>query len=227
MELLTAIGDDEKATLIEFYCQKERIGLTHALRLPGASSAYLCVHDENGDMIIAINDMALMDALPSDPPEAWLSIIQHSPLAILDANLPVPLFEAIVYAAKAPLLLDPVSTFKAERARRVIGRFAAVKPNRLEAKQLSGEDDPIKAAKWFHAQGVQKVFISLGADGVYFSDEGTQGILLAPQVAASDYTGAGDAMTGGIAYGMLMGHNAKGCALSGMEAVSDHLQSHR
>ncbi len=227
VELLTALGSDDAAVLLARRCEAEGVGLAHALRLPGASGAYLCVHDEGGDMTVAVNDMALLDTLPDTPPPAWLAALNAAPMAVLDANLPKPLFTALARSAKTPLLLDPVSGFKAERARDVIGLFAAVKPNRLEAKQLSGEDDPARAASWFLARGVRSVFISLGAEGVYWADAGSRGTLPAAHVHATGFTGAGDAMAAGIALGMLGGLDAEGCARSGMRAVADYLVQQR
>lgn len=224
VELATIIGNDAAAGLLIRLCEDEGIGLTYALRHDAPSSTYICIHDTLGDMTAAVNDMALLEAFTKDRLDALLPAINSVPLVIADANLPRDTLEALAYAAKPPLLLDPVSGFKAERVRDFIGQFTAIKPNRPEAEQLTGEADPERAAKWFLAQGVRKVFISLSAEGIYFADAVGCGYLPAPYLSVSSYTGAGDAMAAGIALGMLRDENAEACAKRGMEAAQRHLQ---
>ncbi len=223
VELVAPLGDDGAAALLRAQLSKEGIGLSHALSFSGPSCAYLCLHDEQGDMAAAVNDMALMDRFTPECLGALWPLLDGSPLVLADANLPEETLCALAERAKVPLFLDPVSGVKAGRARSVIGRFAAVKPNRLEAQSLSGEEDPARAAEWFLQEGVGRVFISLGAEGVYYASANERGRLPAVRVRQAHYTGAGDAMAAGIALGMLKGLDARGCAQSGMEAVVKHL----
>lgn len=225
VELITTLGRDAAAELLSARCAAEGIGLAHAFRLPFASSSYLCLHDADGDMAYAVNDMAILERFTPERLAPLLPVINAAPLAVVDANLPAETLEALALAATTPLLLDPVSTVKAERARGVIGRFAAVKPNRREAEQLSGESDLKKSANWFLRQGVGAIFISLGADGLYFADARAQGVLPAPKAQAHTYTGAGDALAAGIALGMLLGLSVRATAASGLKAVTNYFES--
>ena len=223
VELITALGDDDIAALLTSRLEREGVGLTHALRLSGGSSAYVCLHDTDGDMIAAVNDMGLLVALTPARLAPLLPAVNAAPLVIIDANPPMDTLEYLAEHAAAPLLLDPVSGFKAERVRRVIGRFAAVKPNLLEAERLSGERGPARAAAWFLAQGVSKVFISLGSEGCYYADAAGQGYLPAARLHARNCTGAGDAMVSGIARAMLQNAAARDAAAMGIAAVTEHL----
>lgn len=223
VELATVLGDDAAATLLAHCCAQAGIGLRHAARMAGASSTYLCLMDEAGDMLAAVNDMLLLDAYTPALAAQAMRAAGDVPLIVLDANLPRESIEAVAESAKAPLLLDPVSGFKFGRARRVIGRFAAIKPNWLEAAQMSGAATPREAAAWFLHAGVRQVFISLGGEGVYYADGAGQGQLAAPAMRVASASGAGDAMTSGIARGMLQGVAARDCAALGMEASTNHL----
>ena len=65
-----------------------------------------------------------------------------------------------------------MSTVKAEKLRPVLGKLHTLKPNRLEAELLSGvpitdTDSLHRAAQTLLETGLHRVFISLGADGVY------------------------------------------------------------
>jgi len=223
VELLTVLGDDDIAWLLTRQCGREGVSLSHAMRLAGGSGTYCSVHDTDGDMLAAVNDMSLLDAFTPDCLAPRLPMLNAAPLIVMDANLPKDTLEYLAEHAAAPLLLDPVSGFKAERVRRVIGRFAAVKPNLLEAERLSGEGDPARAAAWFLRQGVSQVFISLGNRGVYYAGAASRGHLPAPAMRVKNCTGAGDAMISGIARAMLLGAPAEDAAAMGLAAVTKHL----
>ena len=114
-------------------------------------------------------------------------------------------------------------------------RLAAIKPDRLEAEALSGIDctspDGLRrAASWFLNRGVGRVHLSLGAGGVYYADMHEHGQLpiftrKAANPAAADAdttgantTGAGDAMTAALAWGMLQGLSVHDCTRLGLAA---------
>lgn len=223
VELVAPLGDDIAATILARHCAEAGIGLRHAVRLPGPSSAYLCVHDEAGDLAIAINDMALLETLTPQALAPALSRLVGASLAVADANLPGETLAHLAHSLRVPLLLDPVSTFKAERARPILSRLAAIKPNRLEAASLSGEEDPADAARWLLGEGVGRVFISLGAQGIYYADAGVCGLAPAPPMRAQITNGAGDASAAGLALGMLRGLDTPACAALGIQVATDHL----
>lgn len=174
----------------------------------GKSPVYLCILDHARRLYAAVSDMEIVDRLGPD----WLAgnagIIRSSDLCAIDANLPQETIEAISRSFPGlPLLLDPVSVTKAARARGCVGRFRAIKPNVAEAEALSGipvskDGDLTRAADFFHARGTALVFISLGARGLYFSGEGSRGIAATPMARAVNVSGAGDAATAGIVYGV-------------------------
>lgn len=224
VELVSLLGDDYAAGILSRYCGAEGIGLRHTTRNPGPSSSYLSLMTDAGDLLAAINDMSLMDLFSPAHVQRILPQLNLAPLVILDANLPQDALEAAATGITAPMLLDPVSGFKAVRAYDVIGRFAAVKPNLLEAETLSGMSGPENAADWFLAQGTRQVYISLGAQGVYYAGEDSRGILSAPPMRVQSCSGAGDAMTAGIAAGILRGLDIRACASQGIDFSTRHLQ---
>lgn len=223
VQLISLLGDDYAANILSRYCSAEGVGLTYTTRRPGPSSTYLCVHDNTGDLVIAVNDMTLMDSFLPDNLKACMPLINSAPLVCTDANLPEETMEYLAEHATVPLLLDPVSGFKAERARKVIGKFTAVKPNQLEAEQLSGETDPERAADWFLSQGTKHVYISLGDAGLFYADASDRGLIKATKMRVQNTSGAGDSLAAGIAMGMLHGMDTRACALLGIRTVTQHL----
>lgn len=78
-------------------------------------------------------------------------------------------------------------------------------PSLAEARAISGETEPARAAAWLRARGVGEVALTVGPDGCYASGFGFEGHVPAPAVDALDGTGAGDAFAAGLLYGRLAG----------------------
>ena len=100
----------------------------------------------------------------------------------------------------------------------MLDKLTALKPNRMEAELLSGvtirgEDDIRKAAKALLDKGLQQVYISLGADGLYAADRSGQEVRLeCPRVQVVNATGGGDAMAAALAACIAHGKPLAECA---------------
>lgn len=82
-----------------------------------------------------------------------------------------------------------------------------MKTSRIEAEALTGfraktQADRRKVAAWLHEQGVARLFMTLGADGVFYSTGDEQGIEKPRNRKRTirNAGGAGDAFLSGIAY---------------------------
>ena len=223
---LTALGDDAGAERITASCAQLGIDISHALRVPGAAtSTYLFIAGDDGEMALAVADMALYDRLTP----AWLAaqapLLRGVQAVAVDANLPP---ETLVWLAEhcpAPLFADPVSTAKAGRLRGVLGKLHTLKPNRLEAELLSGV--PIRDEASLHAAadallgtGLQRVFISLGAHGVLAADAGRHCLLPCCPGPVADTTGCGDAFMAALVWAHLRGEGIEGAAKAGLAAAA-------
>jgi 1-phosphofructokinase family hexose kinase len=85
-----------------------------------------------------------------------------------------------------------------------------VKPNAGEAHELTGQpiagaEDALRAATFFHDQGVELVALSLGADGLLLASRAAAVHAMPPQVVALNPVGAGDALLAGIAWALERG----------------------
>jgi ribokinase len=87
-------------------------------------------------------------------------------------------------------------------ARPIYERVYAMVVNEHEAHSFSGEEEIEKAIVWFLAQGCRAVVVTLGADGVTFSDGGQVRHIPAPKVIPVDTTGAGDCFVGWLGVGL-------------------------
>ena len=229
--LLTAVGGDSRASQVEQSCRALGIDLSHALRVPdGRTSTYVFVSDSDGDMAIAVSDMEICEKLTPDYFASQLDLLNGAAAVVIDANLPRASIAYLVERCTAPIFIDPVSTVKAEKLRGLLRRVHTLKPNRIEAELLSGvkitDDESLyRAAQALIDQGVGRVFLSLGEEGVLAvqSDE----VQRAPICKAEmrNATGAGDAMMASLVWSFLSGKTLAQSAAAGTAAAAIAVES--
>ena len=176
VSMVTVLGQDGFAQSVRENAAAIGLDLTHSAVIPdGRTGTYLFIDDSDGDMALAVNDMAIYDHMTPDFLRQRLDFINHADLVVVETNLPKSSLHWLCEHCTAPLLADPVSTIKAPKLKPVLGRLTALKPNRMEAELLSGvaietDADAARAAEKLLETGLQQVYISLGSDGLYAAD---------------------------------------------------------
>ncbi|WP_439258191.1 PfkB family carbohydrate kinase [Lonepinella sp. BR2271] len=204
--LISVVGDDPYGATVLETTRLAGVKVERCYQLSGeTTSTYLSLHDHSGEMVVAINDMGILDRLTPALLSSRLEFIQHSDVVVLDCNLSEKTLAWIFNNCNQPIFVDPVSTFKASKIKSYLHKIHTLKPNRLEAEVLSGikieQPKNLNAvAHWFHQHGLQRLVVSLGADGVFYSEkEGNSGMVPAFKTNIINVTGAGDAMMAGLA----------------------------
>lgn len=230
-KLITATGGDANSKRLLDDCHQVGIDMEHALILPDANaSIYLAIMDEGGDMAMALSDMHILDRMTVDFIKTKSHVMKSSEVIVVDACVPRDVIEYILHNFKnSKILLDPVSIKKSRRVKDIIGGFHTIKLNRLEAGFLSdmtidSHDDLPGITEYFLNKGVQRVFITLGSEGVYYGDREQSGILPAPSIQVANATGAGDAFMAGIVHGTLYDESARDIAVFSTAAALLTLQ---
>ncbi len=225
VRLLTAFGDDVYAQKLAAVCGELGIDISQSPVIPGGhTSTYLFVNDESGDMQLAVSDMDIYDHLTPQVLQSRRQLLDGSQVVVLDTNLPAETVAWVAENCRAPIFADPVSTAKAEKLRPVLGRLHTLKPNRIEAELLSGvaiSDDASlrRAADALLETGLHRVFISLGADGVFAADRSGQVLHLpAPEGNIVSTTGCGDSFMAALAWAYLQGSDLERSARAGLAA---------
>lgn len=215
-KMFTVVGDDIYGNQIIKESEKIGIDMSHVKKVQDdGTGTYLAILDHENDMDVAIASMNIFKKLDRKYLEDCKQVIQKSQIIVFDTNLEEDVFRYGVELFKDnDLFLDTVSHTKALRAKSIIGAFHTIKPNRLEAEALSGiaihdDQDLKRACKYFHAEGVKNVFITLGPDGVFYSDGQMHGIMKAPKMTPKNATGAGDAFQAALVYAELHGFPIK------------------
>lgn len=76
-------------------------------------------------------------------------------------------------------------------------------PDLAEAREITGEHEPDRAARRLRELGVRDAAVTLGPDGCYVAGESFEGHVAAPAVSAVDGTGSGDAFAAGFLHARL------------------------
>ncbi|MCX4370225.1 MAG: PfkB family carbohydrate kinase [Dysosmobacter sp.] len=226
VRLLTAFGDDLNAQKVAASCGELGIDISQSPIISGGrTSTYLFISDEHGDMALAVSDMEIYQHLTPQALAQRHKLLDTSQLVIIDTNIPE---ESIVWLAEncaAPLFADPVSTAKAPKLKPVLGYLHTLKPNRLEAELLSGvpitdSESLNRAADALLETGLRRVFISLGAEGVFAADHNSRIQLPCLPAELVNATGCGDAFMAAIAWAYLQGTDLADTARAGLAASS-------
>ena len=236
--LLTIIGEDSTGDRLRRNARSVGIDTSLMLRRKGATGTYSATLGADGEMLIAVSDMRLIDAMkPSDITQAR-EALGAADLLVADGNLPLPCLKALLQIAKrtqVPLVLEPVSVPKAKRLKPLLQEgmpIAALTPNRDELAELAGltlknERDLARAATRLHERGVAHVLVGLGAEGCLLSstEEGQHVIPARKRSAIKDVTGGGDAMVASLAFGLASGATALASARKGQELAARVVRS--
>ena len=206
VSLIAPLGDDMFGRSLLEHCRTLGLDMSCSPVLSGEqSSSYLYICDERGEMALAIADMEITAKLTPEKLEPHLDALSRMDALVLDANLEEETLLYLAEKVRIPLCADPVSTVKAMRLRPILPRLRLIKPNRLEAEALTGEADPEKAAASLLAQGVERVFVSMGPDGILAAESGRILHLPCLPMPVVNTNGAGDAATAALIWAGLHG----------------------
>jgi pseudouridine kinase len=209
--LLAAVGDDAYGRSLLEATQRAGVDVRGCWELSGqTTSTYVSFHGPGGDLVVAVNDMRIMECITPERLDAHADRVRHAAALVVDCNVGA---EALswVFANRGSthLFVDAVSTIKCMRIAPWLDQVHTLKVNRQEAQALCGmptqsDEDIQRAVQWLHSRGVQQVVLSLGARGVYWSDKDAgHGFLATLPTEVVNVTGGGDALMAGLVYGFV------------------------
>lgn len=236
-ELITAVGSGIAGKYILENCASEGISTRHSLILQDTtSSIYLALMDNDGDMALALSDMSISDNLTKEYLRKKKELFDSASVIVADTCLSAESLEYLLdNTHKTITCIDPVSVTKGRKLIPMVGRIHTLKMNKLEAEALSGmeitdNDSLRKTGDFFLKKGTQCVYITLGADGVFYCNADTHGFYTPPPIKVVNATGAGDAFMAGVVFASLNHYTieetvrfsaaAAGLALSGESTVN-------
>ncbi|MFV0321108.1 MAG: PfkB family carbohydrate kinase [Alphaproteobacteria bacterium] len=205
---LSAVGDDIWGQELLRQTQQSGVDTSYCLKLNGKkTSSYLSIHQPDGEMAVALNDMSIVQQIDADYLKTHHGLIIDANIVIIDANLSGDAL-AYLFSLNLPFTMaDPVSLAKAQRLKPYLSQIQLLKPNRTEAKYLADVHQSlgdIKAvSQKLHDIGVKYSFISCGVDGAVTNDGKNIDYLPVINKQNNNVTGAGDATLAALAHGMM------------------------
>lgn len=210
--LISAIGTDHHGQMLMRLSREAGIDMQFVQEIASApTSTYLSVLDHSGEMQVAIADMSIIDYLSAERLQTHEAMLQQAALMVLDANLPDDTLAWLSSTfADTPIFADTVSAAKATRLGPYLSSIHTLKTGTAEIEALVGaqartQSQLRKLARRLHEVGVERLFVTRGEQGVFFSTREAQGM----QKPTSDRRkvrnagGAGDAFLAALAYAWL------------------------
>ena len=232
--LLSAVGDDSVGKYLLDATNAGGVDVSRLIvssEFPSAS--YLAAVDHNGNPVLSIDDMHIMELVTPKHIYANRKWITGASMVVLDGNLsPASIKSAVSVAAKAsvPVCVDPASVALSPRVSPHLSQLFMVVPNQAEAEALSGvpssdSDQAIAAAQRLVSMGVNTAVITLAEKGLVYATSEETGRVPAMQVEVTDPTGGGDALTGALVFGLVNGFSVSEAARLGVSAAALTLSS--
>ncbi len=212
--LITAVGADRIGEEILNATAEAGVDISAAIRSEDFPSGfYLATLNRQGTLTFALDDMRVMSSLTPQVIHKRRAFFRSAALVFVDANLsPAALRTVFALAKKSgtPVCADPTSVSLARRLKAHLSELFLITPNSAEAAVLT--DLPfepadvtaaIAAARQLVALGVQIAIVTLAEFGVCYATSETTGHIPALRTKIVDPTGAGDALTAAVLFGLL------------------------
>ena len=226
-QLLTVVGQDPAGAHLLGALRDCGVDTGGCLAVAGVNSGtYTAVLDDSGEMVLAL---AHMDVCAQQTPE-WLRqcAAQRAAarLVVADLNLPAESVAQLLQDAQtsaAPLVIVAVSEPKMANLPADLSglNLLILNVGELHARvgrNLNTEADIAAACREVHAQGVRRIIVTRGAQGVLYSEYseyseysddhdgkdngGSLSHIPAPAVTVRDVTGAGDSFSAAVCWSL-------------------------
>jgi pseudouridine kinase len=209
VKLISVVGKDRPGDELLEYTAAAGVDVSAVLRTNlYPTGFYMGVLDPRARLRFAVDDMRVMSELTPEVLQQNQSLFENASLVFVDGNLKVAV--SLAKKAKIPICADPASTLLAERLKPHLSKLHLVTPNVAEAVALTGQSfessDPqaaLEDARALLAAGVDIALIALAEFGVVYATSEMSGYIPAIQTPILDPTGAGDALTAAVLFGLV------------------------
>jgi len=204
VEFLTILAKDDFGKKIKKSCRDLNISIRYSLEIQNAkTSTFLAIMNEDNNMVYGIAAMDIYTKIPSSFILDNLSVIKENVYCVLETNMPQSILDLVIEKSPNTLFfLDAVSGTKSLKAKGLLSKLHVLKCNLIEAELLSGVE--VKEANYqliisyFINQGVEKVFITLGSNGVVYGDASGFYHSKSTAILPINTSGGGDAFMAGL-----------------------------
>lgn len=232
---LSVLGDDPSGDLLLAHAAAAGIDTSVVVRLKEAQTgSYLAVLDHEGDLAVAVSDFSIMQYMDAAFLESRAALFEQAQIVVADLNLTEEALVKIIELCQryqVRLCIDPTSTIHTKKLRHHLAGIYLITPNVAEAGVLAGVpaasdyDTVLYIARALVKTGIQIVVITMGDKGLVYASAEQQGYIAARPVHTVDSTGAGDALSAAVIFGLVNGMELDKALRLGMTAAVLTLQS--
>ena len=234
--LLTAVGNDTAGRRVRRISASAGINCEHIRIVPhGRTGTYMALLTPDGDLMAAISDFAVIDSIDSDYLNSHEDLFASAAMIVMDATLSEATVETVFELAQrydVRVCVDPTTPALAVKLCDYIDRMYMVSPNAAETTALCGLHDAAhdhetatNAARHLVSLGSRIAVVTLGERGLAYADGSGGGFIPAINTRVTDPTGAGDAFSGAVIFGLLNDVSLDEAMRLGVTAASLTLQS--
>ncbi|MCF7353463.1 ribokinase [Vibrio sp. CK2-1] len=211
---IACVGSDSFGqNIIQSFAQ-DGINTDYVSSIPSTPTgvALIQVSDE-GENSICLSPEA-NNALDQERVSIFKDPIQHCDYLLLQLETPLDGIESAIKLAKSSSNADIKVVLNPAPAKAlpdsILNKIDIITPNETEAEVLTGiavtdDNSAQAAANNLHEKGISTVIITLGAKGVWLSENGKGKIIQGFKVKALDTTAAGDTFNGAFVTALLEG----------------------
>lgn len=212
--LLTAVGKDFLGD--ELLRQTAAAGVDVSACLQSQrkhTGAYLAVVNTDGQFEFGLDDMEVIAELSPQYLQSQVALFQNAGLVLIDGNLPSASIRAVfklAHAAHIPVCADPASTALAPRLIPHLAEIYLLSANGAEASVLCQVNSPpqtpdaaLDTARCLVNLGIEIAVIPIAKTGVCYASGEISGHTPAITTPVVHPTGAGDALTATLIFGLL------------------------
>ncbi len=213
VEFIGHFGGDNFAITLNQSLKKAGVSTAFSYKNADQNSDfYIAIQNQKGELISAVNDMYLIENLPTSflKNQENIKKIKNADMVVLDGNLSEKMLTNIfrVYGKNSVIAVDSVSTAKAKRLIPHLSKIDYLKCNKAEANMLISENENLnlqQIAERLIKLGVGTAIISDSLAGFGVATDYKFHHFSAKDIESSNSSGAGDALFSGFLYAICKG----------------------
>jgi pseudouridine kinase len=214
------------------------------------TGSFVAINREDGTPYTAVLDYEISEHIDSDYLQKHEMLFSTASMVVIDATLSEDTLETLFELTtqyKLRVCADPTNPNYAPRLKPHISQLYLVVPNAAETAALCGINlqangmpdraESMNVALELVKSGAEIAVVTLGAEGLVYAHSNGNGFIRAANVEVIDTTGAGDAFSAAVIFGLLnevsldeamrLGANAAALTLSTTETVFSEISQER
>lgn len=234
--LLTAVGADVIGKRVIGHTKANGVRCDHVRVVENQrTGTYVALLRPDGELLVAVSDFEIMNAVDDAYLRRHERLFARASMVVIDATLTDEALATVFdLAARYNLRVcaDPTTPALADKLCPYLDKLYLATPNAAETMTLCGlssaaidRETALDAARQLVSIGVKIAVVTLGDQGVAYADGSGAGFIRAVKIPVVDSTGAGDAFSSAVIFGLLNDVQIDEAMRLGMTAASLTLQS--